>query len=159
MLAPFKRHDISLSRIESRPSQTSAWDYVFFIDFEGHRDDGTVGEVLAELNEVASGVKNLGSYPRAWTSEFRGWNGSNLSPDCTRGHDRRGRSCPVPQPQIRAARYGRPRVLANAIGSSLRRNRPLKAPTNVNARVAGLSPYQPGKPVEELMRERGSPTR
>ena len=65
VLAPFKRHDISLSRIESRPSQTSAWDYVFFIDFEGHRADGTVGKVLAELNEVATNVKNLGSYPRA----------------------------------------------------------------------------------------------
>ena len=65
VLAPFKRHDISLSRIESRPSQTSAWDYVFFIDFEGHRNDAAVGGVLAELNEVATGVKNLGSYPRA----------------------------------------------------------------------------------------------
>ncbi len=65
VLAPFKRHDISLSRIESRPSQTSSWDYVFFIDFEGHRDDAQVGEVLAELDEVATGVKNLGSYPRA----------------------------------------------------------------------------------------------
>ena len=65
VLAPFKRHDISLSRIESRPSQTSAWNYVFFIDFEGHRNDDAVGDVLAELNEVASGVKNLGSYPRA----------------------------------------------------------------------------------------------
>ena len=66
VLAPFKRHDISLSRIESRPSQTSAWDYVFFIDFEGHRNDDAVVDVLPELNEVASAVKNLGSYPRAW---------------------------------------------------------------------------------------------
>ncbi|MYF30851.1 MAG: prephenate dehydratase [Gammaproteobacteria bacterium] len=65
VLAPFKRHDISLSRIESRPSQTSAWDYVFFIDFEGHRNDDSVTGVLAELNKVATGVKNLGSYPRA----------------------------------------------------------------------------------------------
>ena len=68
VLAPFKRHDISLSRIESRPSQTSAWTYVFFIDFEGHRDDAAVGDVLAELDEVATGVKHLGSYPRAWRS-------------------------------------------------------------------------------------------
>ena len=65
VLAPFKRHEISLSRIESRPSQSSSWDYVFFIDFDGHRDDDAIGPVLAELDEVATGVKNLGSYPRA----------------------------------------------------------------------------------------------
>ena len=65
VLAPFKRHDISLSRIESRPSQTSSWNYVFFIDFEGHTSDGPIASVLAELDEVATGVKNLGSYPRA----------------------------------------------------------------------------------------------
>jgi len=65
VLAPFKRHDISLSRIESRPSQTSAWSYVFFIDFEGHRSEPGVADVLAELDAAANEVKNLGSYPRA----------------------------------------------------------------------------------------------
>ena len=65
VLAPFKRHDISLSRIESRPSHTSSWSYVFFIDFEGHRSDPAVADVLAELDAVANDVKNLGSYPRA----------------------------------------------------------------------------------------------
>ena len=65
ILAPFKRHNINLRRLEPRPSQTSSWDYVFFIDFDGHRNDDTVGRVLAELDAVATGVKNLGSYPRA----------------------------------------------------------------------------------------------
>lgn len=64
VLAPFKRHDISLSRIESRPSRTSSWDYVFFIDFDGHCEDDAVTDVLAELDHVSTGVKNLGSYPR-----------------------------------------------------------------------------------------------
>lgn len=65
LLAPFKRNDISLSRIESRPSQTSPWNYVFFIDFEGHRSEPTIAKVLVELETVATDVKNLGSYPRA----------------------------------------------------------------------------------------------
>ena len=69
ILAPFKRHDISLSRIESRPSLTTSWDYVFFIDFEGHRSDEAVDKVLAELDAVATGVKNLGSYPQAWAGD------------------------------------------------------------------------------------------
>ena len=65
VLAPFHRHDISLSRIESRPSKSSDWQYVFFIDFEGHSDDPTVEAVLAELERTATSVRNLGSYPRA----------------------------------------------------------------------------------------------
>ena len=65
VLAPFHRHDISLSRIESRPSKSSDWQYVFFIDFEGHGDDAVVGKVLAELERTATAVRNLGSYPRA----------------------------------------------------------------------------------------------
>lgn len=65
VLEPFHRHGISLSRIESRPSQTSSWNYVFFIDFEGHRSEPAIAAVLEELESVAADVKNLGSYPRA----------------------------------------------------------------------------------------------
>ena len=65
VLEPFHRHGISLSRIESRPSKVSSWNYVFFIDFEGHRDDPTIATVLDELGGVATDVKNLGSYPKA----------------------------------------------------------------------------------------------
>ena len=65
VLEPFHRHRISLTRIESRPSKVSSWSYVFFIDFEGHRDDAPIAQVLAELAGVATDLKNLGSYPRA----------------------------------------------------------------------------------------------
>ena len=65
VLEPFHRHGISLSRIESRPSKVSSWNYVFFIDFEGHRDEPTIAAVLDELGSVATDVKNLGSYPKA----------------------------------------------------------------------------------------------
>ena len=65
VLEPFHRHDISLSRIESRPSKVSSWSYVFFIDFEGHSSESAITELLDELGHIASDVKNLGSYPRA----------------------------------------------------------------------------------------------
>ncbi len=65
VLEPFHRHGISLSRIESRPSRESSWQYVFFIDFEGHRGEPVIAGVLDELQNVATVVKNLGSYPRA----------------------------------------------------------------------------------------------
>ena len=65
VLEPFHRHGISLSRIESRPSKSSNWSYVFFIDFEGHAVEPRIAEVLDELTAVATDLKNLGSYPRA----------------------------------------------------------------------------------------------
>ena len=65
VLEPFHRHGVSLSRIESRPSKTSSWQYVFFIDFEGHVDDAGIAGLLAELARSAAEVKQLGSYPRA----------------------------------------------------------------------------------------------
>jgi chorismate mutase/prephenate dehydratase len=65
ILEPFKCRDINLTRIESRPSQTDAWSYVFFIDFEGHVDDAMVKEALAELEPRVRDLKLLGSYPKA----------------------------------------------------------------------------------------------
>ena len=67
ILEPFHRHGISLSRIESRPSQVSSWSYVFFIDFEGHRSSPAIAALLEEVNSADADVKNLGSYPRAAT--------------------------------------------------------------------------------------------
>ena len=67
VLEPFHRHGISLSRIESRPSKVSSWSYVFFIDFEGHRNEPATAELLDELGGVATDMKHLGSYPRAST--------------------------------------------------------------------------------------------
>jgi len=67
LLEPFHRHGISLTSIETRPSRTGMWSYVFFIDFEGHREDDLIQQVLSEIDSDALEVKMLGSYPRAHT--------------------------------------------------------------------------------------------
>ncbi len=65
VLEPFERHQISLTKIETRPAREEAWAYVFFIDFEGHVDDEAVQAVMSELQERAIRVRRLGSYPVA----------------------------------------------------------------------------------------------
>jgi chorismate mutase/prephenate dehydratase len=64
LLEPIARHGVSMTKIESRPSRISKWDYVFFVDVEGHADDENVAAALKELGETASSLKVLGSYPR-----------------------------------------------------------------------------------------------
>jgi len=54
-----------MTRIESRPSRRGKWDYVFFIDLEGHVEDPPVARALARLKDRASLFRVLGSYPRA----------------------------------------------------------------------------------------------
>ncbi|MGD2138145.1 MAG: prephenate dehydratase [Gammaproteobacteria bacterium] len=56
---------ISMTRIESRPSRQEMWEYVFYIDVEGHRDDAAVAAALAALGQETVAVKVLGSYPKA----------------------------------------------------------------------------------------------
>ncbi|MCI0504716.1 MAG: prephenate dehydratase [Gammaproteobacteria bacterium] len=65
LLNPLAANNISMSRIESRPSRMTMWDYVFFIDIEGHKDDKQVARALAELEKEAAMLKILGSYPKA----------------------------------------------------------------------------------------------
>jgi len=65
MLSPFARDGISMTRIESRPSRRVQWDYVFFVDVEGHREDENLRKALLELEQVAAQFKVLGSYPKA----------------------------------------------------------------------------------------------
>jgi chorismate mutase / prephenate dehydratase len=65
LLEPLSRHGVSMSRIESRPSRQAMWDYVFFLDLEGHQEDNHVATALNELKAEASLFKILGSYPRA----------------------------------------------------------------------------------------------
>lgn len=65
MLEPFAANAISMTRIESRPSRRAMWDYVFFVDVDGHAEDANVAKALVELNKAASLVKVLGSYPKA----------------------------------------------------------------------------------------------
>jgi chorismate mutase/prephenate dehydratase len=64
VLELFDGHEINLSRIESRPSRQKAWDYVFLVDLEGHRDDDNVKRALEALGEKCPMVRSLGSYPR-----------------------------------------------------------------------------------------------
>lgn len=63
VLEPFHRHDVSLTRLETRPSSSGTWAYVFYIDFEGHIDDDSVCAVINEISPDAVEIKHLGSYP------------------------------------------------------------------------------------------------
>lgn len=65
LLEPFHRHRISLTRIETRPSGQAGWNYLFYIDFEGHMAEQRVADVIAELQENSAELKLLGSYPKA----------------------------------------------------------------------------------------------
>ncbi|MBO6556958.1 MAG: prephenate dehydratase [Pseudomonadales bacterium] len=65
LLEPFHRHGVSLTSIETRPSRTGMWSYVFFIDFEGHYEDELIQTVMDEIDSDALEVRLLGSYPRA----------------------------------------------------------------------------------------------
>ena len=65
ILEVFARHNINLTRIESRPSRKGLGDYYFYIDLEGHVDDSVVEQALAAIKEKAAMVRVLGSYPRA----------------------------------------------------------------------------------------------
>ncbi|WP_166252098.1 prephenate dehydratase [Marinobacter salicampi] len=63
LLEPFHRNNLSLTRIETRPSPSGTWAYVFYIDFEGHMEDEQVSRVLSDIDEEAVELKRLGSYP------------------------------------------------------------------------------------------------
>ena len=63
-LQPFHRYELNLTKIESRPSKRKAWEYLFFVDLDGHAEDEKVATALSELDEFCHFVKVLGSYPR-----------------------------------------------------------------------------------------------
>jgi chorismate mutase/prephenate dehydratase len=63
MLTPFYKNKINLTKIESRPSKKKAWDYYFFVDFEGHRLDKNVQKALTQLEGMCKYLKVVGSYP------------------------------------------------------------------------------------------------
>ncbi len=67
LLEPLARHKVSMTRIESRPSHRKKWDYVFFIDIEGHAQEPRVARALEALKRRSSLFRILGSYPRAVT--------------------------------------------------------------------------------------------
>ncbi|PIE42362.1 MAG: prephenate dehydratase [Gammaproteobacteria bacterium] len=63
LLEPIARHGVNMTRLESRPSRQGIWEYVFFIDVEGHQHDDNVRSLLAEIKDLSSLFKVLGSYP------------------------------------------------------------------------------------------------
>ena len=65
LLAPLAEHGISMTRIESRPSRRGRWEYVFFVDIEGHRKEPKVAKALQVLEEKSTLFRVLGSYPKA----------------------------------------------------------------------------------------------
>lgn len=65
ILGIFNKLKINLTRIESRPTKKKAWEYVFFVDLEGHCEDALTKKAMDELKENCVFVKILGSYPRA----------------------------------------------------------------------------------------------
>ncbi len=68
-LETFYEYGINLTKIESRPSKKKAWDYVFFVDMQGHIEDENVKEAIDMLNKRTQMIKILGSYPRALMEE------------------------------------------------------------------------------------------
>ncbi|SDH93802.1 prephenate dehydratase [Nitrosomonas sp. Nm132] len=65
LLSPFARYQVGMSRLESRPSRKELWEYVFFIDIEGHLENENVAKALEEIRNKATFLKILGSYPAA----------------------------------------------------------------------------------------------
>ena len=65
LLSPLAQHGVSMSRLESRPSRASLWEYVFFVDIQGHQKNEKIAKALEEIREKATFLKILGSYPSA----------------------------------------------------------------------------------------------
>ncbi len=65
LLAPLAEAGVSMNRFESRPARAALWEYVFYVDIEGHRDDPAVKVALDALASRAAYLKILGSYPQA----------------------------------------------------------------------------------------------
>ncbi len=65
LLVPLAQNGVSMTKLESRPSRAGLWEYVFYVDIEGHQADAKVAAALGQLKKIAAFVKVLGSYPVA----------------------------------------------------------------------------------------------
>ena len=65
LIAPFAQNGVSLSKLQSRPARSGMWEYIFYIDVEGHHTNESVSKALSEVEAVAAFVKVFGSYPKA----------------------------------------------------------------------------------------------
>ena len=70
LLEPMARHGVDMTKLQSRPARSGLWEYVFYADINGHREDPEVAAALRELDEraiaqtLATGIPNGGSMPR-----------------------------------------------------------------------------------------------
>jgi chorismate mutase/prephenate dehydratase len=65
LLLPLAEAGVSMTRLESRPARHTLWEYVFFVDIDGHQNEPKVAKALVELQHQAAYLKVLGSYPAA----------------------------------------------------------------------------------------------
>jgi chorismate mutase/prephenate dehydratase len=65
LLEPFEKANVMLTRIDTRPSRSEAWTYLFFIEFEGHQEESVITDILTAIEAHSLTYKVLGSYPRA----------------------------------------------------------------------------------------------
>ena len=65
LIEPLARHHVSMKRFESRPARRGDWEYFFYVDVLGHKDDAPVAAALEEIREQAAYFHLIGSYPRA----------------------------------------------------------------------------------------------
>ena len=65
ILTPFAKNRINLTKVESRPSRKKAWEYIFFVDMEGHIEDKKIKKAIDEVRKECHFIKVLGSYPSA----------------------------------------------------------------------------------------------
>ena len=63
LLKPLLDHRVDMTRLESRPSKTGLWEYIFFVDIAGHQEDAEIAGALKKIKAEAVLYKNLGSYP------------------------------------------------------------------------------------------------
>ena len=63
MLEPFAASSINLSKIESRPIKNKPWEYMFFLDLKGHKEEPRVKQAIQQLEQNSVFLKVLGSYP------------------------------------------------------------------------------------------------
>ena len=65
ILEEFAYRSVNLTKIESRPTKEAPWEYVFYVDFEGHANDQNIIDVLESIKNKSSFLKILGSYRKA----------------------------------------------------------------------------------------------
>ena len=122
LLEPFQQLQISLSKIDSRPSKKEAWAYIFFIDFEGHVDDQKIVALFDRLNTCTEEIKVLGSYPAFYqAASDSSDNISKASPTISQGESKGLQVAPLKSKTVAIIGLG---LIGGSIALGLRRKFP-----------------------------------